>query len=238
MKENGSRLILVSECIYHSCFPVSYEYCRDQISCNHICYQYRLSQFLTVYAAAAHFICDNERYHVEYTDISELHAQQCITVKSDFIGTTQALAGCLISEIELPDTIALYRYNGDDRFTVTIHDTGETRTGLYCEEYLHTKDAYRVFLGGNFGHVSIEFDDRDSSPRPRLLLFKDSFALSLLPFLARHYDVDLIDPRYDAEAALSALLKEQQFDSALILLGRDTCATSAAIHRWCRRALA
>lgn len=163
---------------------------------------------------------------------------QCITVKSDFIGTTQALAGCLISEIELPDTIALYRYNGDDRFTVTIHDTGETRTGLYCEEYLHTKDAYRVFLGGNFGHVSVEFDDRDSSPRPRLLLFKDSFALSLLPFLARHYDVDLIDPRYDAEAALSALLKEQQFDSALILLGRDTCATSAAIHRWCRRALA
>ena len=162
---------------------------------------------------------------------------QRITAKSDFIGTTQALAGCLISEIKLPDTIALYRYNGDDCFTVTIHDTGETQTGLYCEEYLHTKDAYRVFLGGNFGHVSVEFDDRDASPRPRLLLFKDSFALSLLPFLARHYDIDLIDPRYDAKASLSARLKEQQFESALILLGRDTCATSAAIHRWCRRAL-
>ena len=160
-----------------------------------------------------------------------------IKIKSNFIGTTQAHSGCLVSEIKAPDTIELFRYQGDDCFTVTIHDTKETRKGLYCEKYLFTKDAYRVFLGGNFGRVSIKFEESAVPLRPRLLLVKDSFALSLLPFLLRHYDIDLIDPRYDTEASLSALLAENAFDCALILLGKDTIASSATIHRWCRRAV-
>jgi hypothetical protein len=74
-------------------------------------------------------------------------------------------------------------------------------------------------------------------PRPRLLLFKDSFALSLLPFLLRHYDVEMIDPRYDTVSSVASLLTESDFTAALILIGRDTCRESAAIHRFCRRAL-
>jgi hypothetical protein len=158
-----------------------------------------------------------------------------ITVKTDFIGTTQALAGCLPRDLSETDSIILYRYNNDESFTVTIHDTGETRVGLYVTEYLDTKDAYRVFLGGNYGRVSVTAES--DMPRPRLLLFKDSFALSLLPFLLRHYDVEMIDPRYDTVSSVASLLTESDFTAALILIGRDTCRESAAIHRFCRRAL-
>ena len=158
-----------------------------------------------------------------------------VTVKTDFVGTTQALAGCLPRDLAATDTVTLYRYDGDEDFTVTIHDTGETRKGLYAAEYLTTKDAYRFFLGGNYGRVSVTTES--GTPRPRLLLFKDSFALSILPFLLRHYDVEMIDPRYDTATSVASLLEESEFSAALILIGRDTYSESAAIHRFCRRAL-
>ena len=158
-----------------------------------------------------------------------------ITVKTDFVGTTQALAGCLPRDLAAKDAITLYRYDGDEGYTVTIHDTGETQKGLYSMEYLDTKDAYRVFLGGNYGRVSVTIES--DTPRSRLLLFKDSFALSLLPFLLRHFDVEMIDPRYDTSTSIASLLEESDFSRALILIGRDTCRESAAISRYCRRAL-
>ena len=57
------------------------------------------------------------------------------------------------------------------------------------------------------------------SRKPLLLLIKDSFANSLLPFLARHYRILAIDPRYNASGIRSLTEEAEQ---VLVLCGMQT----------------
>lgn len=130
-----------------------------------------------------------------------------------FVGTSASAA--LAREVT-PDRIVRYRYRGDDTLTVTDMTTGEVKKGLYRDEFLDKKDKYACFLGGNFAHLRITGE----GDRPRLLLIKDSYANCLVPFLARHYDLDLVDLRYvrgDAPTFLDAILSSTPFDRALLL---------------------
>ena len=83
------------------------------------------------------------------------------------------------------------------------------------------KDKYKVFLSGNTGLLLIR---AQSLERPRLLLVKDSFANSIIPFFALHYDIDVIDPRY-YKGSIKNYISENDFDTVLILYGIDTLAT-------------
>lgn len=130
-----------------------------------------------------------------------------------FVGTS---ASAVLARNVTPDRIVRYRYRGDDALTVTDMTTGEVERGLYRDKFLNEKDKYASFLGGNFAHLRITGGD----DRPRLLMVKDSYANCLVPFLARHYDIDLIDLRYirgDAPAFLADLLTSVEFDTALLL---------------------
>ena len=75
-----------------------------------------------------------------------------------------------------------------------------------------------MFLGGNYSHISI----RGAGERQKLLLIKDSFANSAIPFLALHFDIEVIDPRYCSNEYLTAQLARKDIDKALILMGLDT----------------
>ncbi|MPN04586.1 hypothetical protein SDC9_151827 [bioreactor metagenome] len=65
--------------------------------------------------------------------------------------------------------------------------------GFYDESCLTTKDKYAYFLSGNYADVSIR--KITDEKRETLLVIKDSFVNSLVPFLAQNYDIRLIDPR-------------------------------------------
>ena len=148
------------------------------------------------------------------------------TVTSTFFGTTHAASG---TACKIGDTIVLYRAPDDSEYTVTVHD-GETReTGFYDRTAIGTGDDYRVFLGGNFGLVTVERTKKqDRTDRPTLLLIKDSFALSVVPFLARHYDITVVDPRYFSGSTADLLAES---DAVLILMGIDTLSTSDVLTR-------
>ena len=63
---------------------------------------------------------------------------------------------------------------------------------LYCYDALNTKDKYNVFLGGNYGIVSIK-----GTGEGHLLVIKDSFANSFVPYLIDDYEeITMIDLRY------------------------------------------
>ena len=94
-------------------------------------------------------------------------------------------------------------------------------TGLYDEEKLSSHDQYSLFLGGNCGLLQIDLGEADT--RPTLLVIKDSFANSLLPFLARHYRITAVDPRYYT-GKLQPLL--QNTDTVLTLCGMQTLTQS------------
>ena len=135
-------------------------------------------------------------------------------VSHAFWGTTDAAAGIIGIT---PDTIELWRFSGDEAFQLIKDGEAAQFSGLYDREKLKTRDGYGVFLGGNAGITEINLGEQDT--RPTLLVVKDSFANALLPFLARHYRITAIDPRYTA-AGPTALLPTA--DRALLLCGMQT----------------
>ena len=143
------------------------------------------------------------------------------TVSEDFFGSADSTVGGIAPRA---DTIELYRYDGDAHFLVADGETGEVREGLYEWSALEKKDQYGIFLGGNFAHLSVS--DPTSSDKPRLLLIKDSFANALAPFLAIHFDLEIIDLRYT-----SSEIFLEECDRALILEGVDTLATDPSLGK-------
>ena len=136
------------------------------------------------------------------------------TLSESFLGSSAAAAGfCQIN----PDTVSAFRFQGDEEYHVFRDGVRANFKGLYDLEKLEGKDTYAVFLGGNCGELKIEYGEGDT--RPTLLVIKDSFANSLLPFLARHYRILAIDPRYQKKSALP-LAKEA--DAVLVLCGMQT----------------
>ncbi len=138
------------------------------------------------------------------------------TVSENFSGTSAAKSGIPASH---PDSIVLYRYEGDENFQVYYEETGMTESGFYREKALSTHNPYEVFLGGNYARLMIT--SPSDVPKPRLLLIKDSFANSMIPFLALHFDLDVIDPRY-YRFPLPLLLDSADYDLLLFLISSDT----------------
>ena len=140
------------------------------------------------------------------------------TVSKSFLGTSAAAAG--FSEIT-PDTVSVWRYKGDENYRVLRDGTPAAFAGLYDEEKLRGSDQYSFFLGGNCGTLQIDLGEGDT--RPTLLVIKDSFANSLLPFLARHYRILAVDPRYYT-GNLRSFAKNA--DTGLILCGMQTLTST------------
>ena len=155
----------------------------------------------------------------------ELSFFQVERVSDDFLGTSDSAIGGIAEEA---DEILLFRYEGDTRYWRQA-DSGAWARGLYDADALAEKDQYRIFLGGNAGIMRIR--DPDNTEKPRLLLVKDSFANALLPFLALHFDVDLVDPRYGSGEP-SDLLFSEEYDQILLVQGLDTLATDPALSRF------
>ncbi len=149
------------------------------------------------------------------------YGEECfdrVTVSSEFLGSIYSRAGCVAP---LADSVELYRYAEDDGYTLRI-DGGEREYGLYFTEKLDAKDKYAVFLGGNYAIATVE---KKGVRRERLLILKDSYANSLVPFLALHYDLELIDLRYFEGGREELIQKAASADKALIIHGIDTAAT-------------
>lgn len=156
--------------------------------------------------------------HLGYTPHSEADFSK-ETVSDHFWGTTDAAAGILGV---LPDKIELWRYAGDTAFRLVKDGKPAEFAGLYDFEKLQTRDGYAVFLGGNDGVLTIDLGEKDT--RPTLLVIKDSFANALLPFLARHFRIVAIDPRYTS-GSIDTLLAGA--DRALFLCGMQTLTETA-----------
>lgn len=141
----------------------------------------------------------------------------------EFYGTSWRTAGMKWID---PDPIDYFRYEGDETFTTTIHDNGTTYRGFYDRSYLGVTDKYSSFLSGNFAHTTVERDG--GGARPRLFLVKDSFGNSLVPFLAYHFDLEIIDLR-GYRLAPADLVRETGCDRVLVLYNMDSMTDSAVL---------
>lgn len=130
---------------------------------------------------------------------------------------SNSFKGTLYSKAPLPfsksDSVMLYDVKACDNYTVNIG--GKESKGIYKKEFLEKKDKYSVFLGGNQPLVTVS----GGEGKGHLLVIRDSFASSMLPYLMKSYEsVSLVDTRYFT-GSLKALISEISFDDILIMLG-------------------
>ena len=102
-------------------------------------------------------------------------------------------------------------------------------TSIADFDALATHDEYNVFLGGT--NTMIRVTDPTRTDAPTLVLLKDSFSQSLAPFLARHFDLLLVDPRtYSIQSgSILSLIQNTNADRVLLLYGLDTMYDSYSL---------
>ena len=116
------------------------------------------------------------------------------TASSSFRGT---LYSKTLDNSITPDSIDYYMLaSGEPKVKMTVFD-GRNETAydsMYVRSYLDVKDKYSSFTGSNSPLVTIETDVDNGK---NLLLIKDSYAHSLVPFLSKHYSkITMVDMRY------------------------------------------
>ncbi|QHW33910.1 hypothetical protein GZH47_26010 [Paenibacillus rhizovicinus] len=125
-----------------------------------------------------------------------------------------------------PDAIHLFLPKRANKIKVEYVDEGDTSDSLYDMDNLVKKDKYSVFLNGNHALIRIV---TDGPANKKLLVVKDSYANSLIPFLVNHFgEIDVVDLRY-YEDSLSKLIQERQINDMLVLYNIKTFFEDASI---------
>ncbi len=139
---------------------------------------YRLDHHWTTYGAYAGYLAVCRELGFEPVPLEEMNAQ---TVTTEFKGTVYSKVNAYM----LPgDTITIYS-NPEDRLTVNYTDTETVSGSLYNLDYVDQKDKYSLFLDNL--HSLIEITNETAESDRELVLLKDSYANSLVPFLTRHF---------------------------------------------------
>lgn len=145
---------------------------------------------------------------------------------------TEDFAGTLYSKINdyrhKKDAITIY-INPEDVLTVTYVDTGEVTDSLYNFDYLEAKDKYSLFLDNI--HPLIEIENAAADSQDELMLIKDSYANSIVPFLAHHYKkIYILDTRYYRDGPSSFLSEHETITDILLLYNLNTLDSDTGIR--------
>ncbi len=146
------------------------------------------------------------------------------TVSEAFYGTLWSAGGMKTVD---PDRMEIWLRGNESAFTVTAD--GRKTNGLYNYAYLSKKDKYSLFLDGV--HDTITVTGNGMGKRPRLVLFKDSFANSLAPFLAQHFDLVLLNlssVKTDF-SDFSAYARQYQADRVLLIYTIENAMTATRL---------
>ena len=138
------------------------------------------------------------------------------TVRStEFYGTVFSSSGVRWVS---PDTITTYVPDTGITVTSYTYDSNgnpvEVPRALYDESYLSVKDKYSMFLGGQQSLGVVKTPNAD---KPKLLIIRDSYTDSLVPFLTPHFsEIHLIDLRY-YKLSIADYIQQNGIDQALVL---------------------
>lgn len=137
---------------------------------------------------------------------------------------TDTFAGTLYSKVNdyshPKDTITIYTNPADD-LTVTYVDTGEVTDSLYNLDYAAEKDKYSLFL--NNIHPLVVIENSTAASQDALMLIKDSYANSMVPFLTHHYKkIYVLDTRYYRDGPSSFLAEHGDITDVLLLYNMNT----------------
>lgn len=134
------------------------------------------------------------------------------TLTSDFKGT-------LYSKVLLNDRISDEIKVPEESLNIKTVFTAEgiEYDSIYIMDKLNQKDKYEVYLGGNYDRADIVLPDNKGLPK--LLIVKDSFANSFVPYLLDDFScITLVDTRYYRQN-IADLAIDDDYDRVLVLYG-------------------
>lgn len=110
-------------------------------------------------------------------------------------------------------------YAGEKETPGAGTETTETSATLYDVDSLNKRDKYEVFFGGDYPLIEIR-TNADSTER--LLVFKNSYANCLIPFLTPYFrEIIMVDPEYYT-GDIHQVMEEKKITGVLFLFDGNT----------------
>ncbi|MEK4485114.1 DHHW family protein [Psychrobacillus sp. FSL H8-0484] len=185
---------------------------------------YRTDHHWTTYGAYLAYVAYAEQKGWDPLSKKDFQIQ---TVSNSFLGsyhTRSQFNGIT------PDTIEAYIPREPTHTKMYIADTNETITGMYDTSFLAKKDQYSYFLGGVHALMKLttELESRQIE-QDKLLILKDSYAHSLIPFLTRNVpEIHVIDIRY-YNGSITEYLTKNEINDVLFLFNTSTLVSDSAL---------
>lgn len=180
---------------------------------------YRTDHHWTSYGAYLAYIAAGKELGYEGINLDKFSVEHA---SDSFKGTLYSRT--LDSSVKL-DTMDYYTLTDNEpEVKVSVFDEYDSKTGnitfkeydsMYFREYLDTKDKYSSFLGQNSPIVTVENENAKSDKS--LLIIKDSYAHSVVPFLTKEYKkVTMLDLRY-IRTDFQTMARLEDYDGLLFL---------------------
>lgn len=144
------------------------------------------------------------------TELFDIHA-----VSEDFKGTLASKSG----RRSTVDSIYMYLPDTDVAYYVRYPESGETAGSMFVRSALAGNDKYAFFFGGNYPVVEIH---TTADTGRRLLVFKDSYANTLMQFMYPYFDeIVMVDARYFYDN-IDPILNQNGITDVLYLYNAET----------------
>lgn len=145
------------------------------------------------------------------------------TVSKDFYGSLFSKGNFTFIK---SDSLQIFYPSFENPLTVTYEETGAVSDSLYEYSHLDKKDKYSVFLDNN--HPLIHINTSVKNGR-KLMVIKDSYANSLIPFLTNHYEaIDILDLRF-LTIPLQTYAVQNNVDDILLLYNVHNFSTEGKL---------
>ena len=185
---------------------------------------YRLDHHWTSYAAYYAYVEYCKYNNLPYLNIDEYSITE---VTNNFNGTLYSKANIYNYK---SDSIYLFlpKIPDDLKVEYILEDKITTTNTLYDYSYLETKDKYSIFLSNN--HPLIKITNNLNKSDKKLLVIKDSYANSLIPFLTYNYkEIHVIDPRYYKDS-ITNYISENKITDSLFVYNMNTIGSDTGIY--------
>ena len=136
-------------------------------------------------------------------------------VNDHFMGTSANK----IAYYDKADIFELYVPKVDVSYYLTYSNEEKEYTSLYDKSKQYSYNPYEIFFGGNKSIIDIR---TNSKKEEKLLILKDSYANSFIPFILSDYrEIIVVDPRYYYDD-INSLIEDKQITDILFFYSMNT----------------
>ena len=136
-------------------------------------------------------------------------------VSTDFYGTLYSKSGY---KNVTADTIRSYEIGKALKMTVLNGSESVDYDTVYFPDFLKVRDKYAYFLNGNQALLTIRTESKSGK---KLLVFKDSYAHSMIPMLFDDYsEITVVDLRF-LNVNINEMIDINKFDESLFIFSID-----------------